>query len=97
MTTITDYAIVIQRVADTDAWCDVAGRRIAAVAAVLVFSICYIAGLLHFGLLLGISVGWLPCAVAAWVAALVIAPCSTALLRMSVSRTQETPGEESSS
>jgi hypothetical protein len=93
MTTITEHAIVIQRVADADAWCDIAGRRIAGIAAVLVFFACYITGLIHLGFLVGIAVGWLPCAVAAWLAALAVAPCSTALLRLRVSHASGPDGD----
>jgi hypothetical protein len=84
MTTITEHAIVIRRVADADAWCDLMGRRVAAAFAVLVFCACYLSGLAHFGLLLGVAVGWLPCGIAAWLAALAVAPSTAALLRLSV-------------
>lgn len=65
---------------DFVAKCNLLGRRIGAAAAVFTFVACYIYGIVKFGLLAGIGLGWLPASFLAWVAIIVIAPLSTKLI-----------------
>jgi hypothetical protein len=43
--------------------------RIAVVTALALFSICYALGIVHFGVLAGMAIGWLPSGVIAWLSA----------------------------
>jgi hypothetical protein len=65
---------------DFAAKCNLLGRRIGAAAAIITFVACYIYGIVKFGLLAGIGLGWLPASFLAWVAIIVIAPLSTKLI-----------------
>jgi hypothetical protein len=65
---------------DPEGWCRNTGGRAAAVAAVFAFVACYVYGVLKYGLLLGIGLGWLPAGTVAWLTALAVAPLATALL-----------------
>jgi hypothetical protein len=57
------------------------GRRLGATAAVLAFISCYIYGIVKFGFLLGVGVGWLPSGIIAWLSVFAITAFSTILLR----------------
>lgn len=74
----------LSRESDPEGWCRITGGRIGAVAAVLAFISCYVYGVAKYGLLLGIGLGWLPAGTVAWLAALLVAPLATALLRYAV-------------
>jgi hypothetical protein len=45
------------------------GGRIVAIFALLLFASCYIYGIVTYGLFIGIAIGWLPSAIAAWAVA----------------------------
>jgi hypothetical protein len=74
------YGLIGGEPSDEDRHRLMAGR-LAAVAAVLAFISCYVYGIAKFGVVLGIAIGWLPSGIIAWLAALVVAPLTTALLR----------------
>jgi hypothetical protein len=50
--------------------------RIGVIAAVLVFVGTYVFGISKYGVVLGVALGWLPCGVAAWLAAIAVASVS---------------------
>jgi hypothetical protein len=50
--------------------------RLGVIAAVLVFVGTYTFGISKYGVVLGIALGWLPCGVAAWLAAITVASVS---------------------
>lgn len=50
----------------------VSAGRLGVLAIVLVFVACYLYGIATYGVVLGVGLGWLPSAVIAWLAALVI-------------------------
>ena len=48
--------------------CRLLAGRAGVIAAVVVFVVLYAYGLLAYGLVLGIGLGWLPCGILAWLA-----------------------------
>ncbi|MGN6390329.1 MAG: hypothetical protein ACTHL1_12535 [Burkholderiaceae bacterium] len=59
-----------------DSWaeqCRLYGGRLAVIASIATFVSCYAYGLYHYGIFLGILLGWLPCGAAAWLTAVLVA------------------------
>jgi hypothetical protein len=69
---------------DDESMCRLIGGRVGATAAILAFLGCYIYGMVHYGFLVGVALGWLPAAVVAWLAAHATASAGTSLLRRAV-------------
>ena len=67
-----------------DTKCQLIGGRIGVVAGLLVFIGTYAYGLLHFGVIVGITLGWLPCGLAAWITAIAVDVMATDIVRGSV-------------
>jgi hypothetical protein len=54
----------------TDAEREVVSGRIGILLGLVVFAATYLLGIHHFGLMLAIAIGWLPCGLLAWATAL---------------------------
>jgi hypothetical protein len=65
----------------------VTAGRVGACAAVVVFICCYIYGIVTYGFMLGIGVGWLFSAVLAWLTAFVVASALPGILRWMIEGT----------
>jgi hypothetical protein len=59
---------------------EVIGGRIGIALGLLVFATTYLFGLHHFGWMVGIAIGWLPCGLLAWAAALAGDAVATSIL-----------------
>ena len=55
--------------------------RTSAIVFLFVFIGAYVYGISTFGIVLGISIGWLPCGVLAWLSARVVADLGTPVIR----------------
>jgi hypothetical protein len=67
----------------TDAESEVVGGRIGILVGLFVFAGTYLYGIHHFGLILGIAIGWLPCGLLGWAAALAGDAVATGILHSS--------------
>jgi hypothetical protein len=70
----------------TDAESEVVGGRIGILLGLFVFAATYLYGIHQFGLMLGIAIGWLPCGLLGWAAALAGDAVATSLLHSSSMR-----------
>ena len=61
--------------------CRVIAGRTGVIAAVLFFIVGYVYGILEFGALPTIVLGWLPCSAAAWLIAIVVASLGAPVIR----------------
>jgi hypothetical protein len=61
--------------------CRVLAGRLGIAAAVLLFIVGYVYGILKFGVLITIALGWLPCTAAAWLTAIAIASLGAPAIR----------------
>lgn len=60
--------------------------RAGVVVAIAVFIVGYLYGLLEYGPVLGIALGWLPCGIAAWVTAIAVASTINLMSRLGLFR-----------
>jgi hypothetical protein len=67
----------------TDAEREVVGGRIGILLGLFVFAATYLYGIHHFGWMLGIAIGWLPCGLLGWAAALAGDAVATSILHRS--------------
>lgn len=67
----------------TDAAGEVVGGRIGVLIGLLVFATTYIYGIFEFGLMPAIAIGWLPCGLLGWAAALAGDAIATGILHNS--------------
>ena len=65
--------------------CRVMAGRTGVVAGVLLFIVGYVYGILEFGALPTIVLGWLPCGAAAWLTAIVVASLGAPVIRHVIS------------
>jgi hypothetical protein len=61
--------------------CQRLAGRASAIVLLFVFIAAYVYGISAFGLLLGISIGWLPCGLLAWLSARAVASLSAPVIR----------------
>lgn len=61
--------------------CRVIAGRVGVIAAVLLFIAGYVYGILEFGALPTIALGWLPCGAASWLTAIVVASLGAPMIR----------------
>lgn len=61
--------------------CRVIAGRTGVIAAVLLFIVSYVYGILEFGALPTIVLGWLPCGAGAWLTAIVVASLGAPVIR----------------
>ena len=56
--------------------------RLSVVTAFFVFLVCYLSGIIHYGVVSGIAIGWLPSVLVAWLCAHAIFDLTQLVLRV---------------